>query len=363
MDCISYPNCPRSNAVHEKIERKHAYTLRYESSHMKQRRESKICFENERSSSVRVERDILGDVYVGLTSATRVVRSLRHPSEEFECWYESTRVHEREPVDPTSEKTTRTTKGGSGPGEDLDIVCVDKISKQHTLQHSPLSPCTCEKSVLSDFQEVVIKYDSDNNCNILPPTPARRPRPSDRQHSNIISTSSSAASAPVAQQHQHHQHSSSRAITAQPLASIEISSAEVAYETCDQRIISLIKEFQDIFHIKGEKLTTMHDVEHAIYTKDDVPVNAKPYRFPQPLREELERQLTEMLKSGIIEESKSLYRSNIFLVPKAPDSKGNKKYRLVVDYRQLNEKTEPARYPLPNILDIIDHVAHLRTTS
>ncbi|CAB0043048.1 unnamed protein product [Trichogramma brassicae] len=67
----------------------------------------------------------------------------------------------------------------------------------------------------------------------------------------------------------------------------------------------------------GEKLTTMHDVEHAIDAKDDVPVNAKPYRFPQPLREELERQLTEMLKSGIIEESKSSYRSNIFLVPKA----------------------------------------------
>ncbi|KAL7299237.1 hypothetical protein TKK_0007831 [Trichogramma kaykai] len=129
-------------------------------------------------------------------------------------------------------------------------------------------------------------------------------------------------------------------------------------ETCDQKIISLIKEFQDVFHIKGEKLTTMHDVEHAIYTKDDVPVNAKPYRFPQPLREELERQLTDMLKSGIIEESKSSYRSNIFLVPKAPDGKGNKKYRLIVDYRQLNEKTEPDRYPLPNILDIIDHVGN-----
>ncbi|CAB0032875.1 unnamed protein product, partial [Trichogramma brassicae] len=40
-----------------------------------QRRESKICCESERSSSVRVERDILGDVYVGLTSTVRVVRS------------------------------------------------------------------------------------------------------------------------------------------------------------------------------------------------------------------------------------------------------------------------------------------------
>ncbi|CAB0031194.1 unnamed protein product [Trichogramma brassicae] len=40
-----------------------------------QRREWKICLESERSSSVRAERDILGDVYVGLTSTARVVRS------------------------------------------------------------------------------------------------------------------------------------------------------------------------------------------------------------------------------------------------------------------------------------------------
>uniref|UniRef100_A0ABD2WE69 RNA-directed DNA polymerase n=1 Tax=Trichogramma kaykai TaxID=54128 RepID=A0ABD2WE69_9HYME len=131
-------------------------------------------------------------------------------------------------------------------------------------------------------------------------------------------------------------------------------------ETSDQGIIELIKEFQDVFHIKGENLTTMHNVEHAIYTKDEVPVNAKPYRFPQSLKEELERQLNEMIKSGIIEPSCSSYRSNISLVPKAPDSKGNKKYRLVVDFRQLNEKTEPDRYPLPNILDIIDHVGNAK---
>ncbi|CAB0044134.1 unnamed protein product [Trichogramma brassicae] len=40
-----------------------------------QKGESKICCESERSSSVRVKRDILGDVYVGLTSTARLVRS------------------------------------------------------------------------------------------------------------------------------------------------------------------------------------------------------------------------------------------------------------------------------------------------
>ncbi|CAB0042289.1 unnamed protein product, partial [Trichogramma brassicae] len=43
--------------------------------HQSPRREWKICLESERSSSVRAERDILGDVYVGLTSTARVVRS------------------------------------------------------------------------------------------------------------------------------------------------------------------------------------------------------------------------------------------------------------------------------------------------
>uniref|UniRef100_A0ABD2XH53 Reverse transcriptase domain-containing protein n=1 Tax=Trichogramma kaykai TaxID=54128 RepID=A0ABD2XH53_9HYME len=63
-----------------------------------------------------------------------------------------------------------------------------------------------------------------------------------------------------------------------------------------------------------------------------------------------------MWEAGTIEPSGSPYRSNIFLVPKPADKNGKKRYRLVVDFRALNEKTIPDRYPLPNILDIIDQV-------
>uniref|UniRef100_A0ABD2WX54 RNA-directed DNA polymerase n=1 Tax=Trichogramma kaykai TaxID=54128 RepID=A0ABD2WX54_9HYME len=122
------------------------------------------------------------------------------------------------------------------------------------------------------------------------------------------------------------------------------------------KIIDLIREYADIFHLKGETLGATHIIEHAIHTKDDAPINARPYRFPAALREELHRQVNEMLETGIMETSESPYRSNIFLVLKPPDKEGNKRYRLVVDFRQLNEKTIPDRYPLPNILDIIDQV-------
>ncbi|KAL7292734.1 hypothetical protein TKK_0013856 [Trichogramma kaykai] len=127
-------------------------------------------------------------------------------------------------------------------------------------------------------------------------------------------------------------------------------------ENSHDEIINLIKEYEDVFHLKGEKLGTTDVIEHAIYTKDNAPVNAKPYRFPHALKCELERQIMEMWEAGTIEPSGSPYRSNIFLVPKPADKNGKKRYRLVEDFRALNEKTIPDRYPLPNILDIIDQV-------
>ncbi|KAL7295333.1 hypothetical protein TKK_0011364 [Trichogramma kaykai] len=86
-------------------------------------------------------------------------------------------------------------------------------------------------------------------------------------------------------------------------------------ENSRDEIINLIKEYENVFHLKGEKLGTTDVIEHAIYTKDNAPVNAKPYRFPHALKCELERQIMEMWEAGTIEPSESPYRSNIFLVP------------------------------------------------
>ena len=41
---------------------------------------------------------------------------------------------------------------------------------------------------------------------------------------------------------------------------------------------------------------------------------------------------------------------------KKPDSQGNKRYRKIIDYRALNEKTVGDAYPLPNITDILDQL-------
>lgn len=45
------------------------------------------------------------------------------------------------------------------------------------------------------------------------------------------------------------------------------------------------------------------------------------------------------------------------MVPKK-STDGNKKFRVVVDFRKINEKTIPDIYPLPNIIDIIEQLGN-----
>ena len=121
-------------------------------------------------------------------------------------------------------------------------------------------------------------------------------------------------------------------------------------------IEKLIEKYADCLHLKGEKLGTTAVISHKIPRINDIPVNVRPYRFPHALKTELDKQLKEMLDNEIIEPSCSNYSSPVFLVAKTPDSAGNRRYRLVVDFRQLNDRTVKDIYPLPNILDIIDQV-------
>ena len=56
-----------------------------------------------------------------------------------------------------------------------------------------------------------------------------------------------------------------------------------------------------------------------------------------------------MLNQGIIRHSTSPWSAPIWVVPKKVDSYGQRKWRVVVDYRNLNNKTVDDKYPLPNI--------------
>jgi len=62
------------------------------------------------------------------------------------------------------------------------------------------------------------------------------------------------------------------------------------------------------------------------------------------------------MKNDVIKPSNSPYNSPIWVVPKKPDSQENKRWRMVIDFRALNEKTIGNAYSLSNITEILDQL-------
>lgn len=120
-------------------------------------------------------------------------------------------------------------------------------------------------------------------------------------------------------------------------------------------IENICSDFDDVFYIEGDRLTHTDVVQHRIYLKPDTaPIFTRQYRLPELQRSEVYRQLKEMEENGIIEPSNSPWNSPIILVKKKSENGENQKYRLVVDFRKLNEVTQAQKFPIPLIDDILD---------
>lgn len=88
--------------------------------------------------------------------------------------------------------------------------------------------------------------------------------------------------------------------------------------------------------------------------KKQIPVFRKLYRYPKIHSEEVDRQIDDMLRQKIIASSSSPYNSPICIVPKKAGKDGQKQWRIVVDYRKLNEQTIEDRFPMPNMDELFD---------
>jgi hypothetical protein len=85
------------------------------------------------------------------------------------------------------------------------------------------------------------------------------------------------------------------------------------------------------------------------------PVSIRPYRVAPELKDEIERQIQELMEQGVITHSNSAFGSPVLLVKKE-----EKHWRLVVDYRHLNALTVKGKYPLPVIDELLDELAGAR---
>lgn len=122
----------------------------------------------------------------------------------------------------------------------------------------------------------------------------------------------------------------------------------------NDKIRKLCFEFRDIFYCDRIPLTFTNQIRHRIKLKDESPIYTKSYRYPEVHKNEIKNQIEKMLDQGIIQHSNSPFSAPVWIVPKKADASGKKKWRLVIDYRKLNEQTIDDKYPIPNITDILD---------
>jgi len=143
------------------------------------------------------------------------------------------------------------------------------------------------------------------------------------------------------------------------LASLEetVISRDDLSETQKDELNLLLATFEARLCSKKLGCTTL--VEHTIDTGDAKPIKRPSYQFSPKLLETLHAHVDELLEQGVVRPSKSSWSSPVMLVPKK--EKGN--FRVVVDFRLLNEKTKKDAYPPPRVMAILDSLRNARYIS
>ncbi len=114
-------------------------------------------------------------------------------------------------------------------------------------------------------------------------------------------------------------------------------------------LVKFLHQYRDVIALSGESLGTTDTTEHKIRVKPNTkPVYIPAYRIPHSQRQVVDEHVKDMLDQGVIQHSRSPWNSPLFLVPKKDES-----FRLVIDFRKVNEVTEDNRCPLPVLGDLL----------
>jgi hypothetical protein len=105
--------------------------------------------------------------------------------------------------------------------------------------------------------------------------------------------------------------------------------AEPSQDPIDTPLESILEQFKDVFE-EPQSLPPHRSYDHHIpLIPDAVPVNARPYKYSPQHKDEIEKQVKELLAKGLITTSTSPFASLVLLILKKDGSlKGSMQYGL-----------------------------------
>lgn len=120
-------------------------------------------------------------------------------------------------------------------------------------------------------------------------------------------------------------------------------------------LMKLLYKYQSTLAQKHDKvgLTNLYQPDIPLDTSD--PIYTPQYPVPHRMREEMKKSVNEFLDEGIIQYSTSPYNSPTIMVPKKDGG-----YRLVVDFRKLNQHVVTDPHPLPRINQILEELGEAK---
>jgi hypothetical protein len=115
---------------------------------------------------------------------------------------------------------------------------------------------------------------------------------------------------------------------------------------------TVLSQYQDVFQAPHSLPPQRFYDYHIPLLPGSAPVNSRPYKYSPQHKDEIERQVQQLLADGLITQSCSPFASPVLLVLKKDGS-----WRFCIDYRKINAITVKNKFPMPLMDEIVDELA------